>query len=701
MRMRLIWTFLLFAALARAEDFVVFRNPGSTTREQLVRYLNSIGFRHLDQRDRAIAQLRTRNEIEARKKIVREKILRLVGGLPDVRGPLNVKEFGALDRGGYHIEKIVYESLPRFYVPADVFVPTRGAAPFPAILLPVGHGEDGKAGQRQIAAGLALKGFIVLAYDPLGQGERVQYYDPDLRASKVGGPTAEHSHANGHTLLIGDNVARYRIWDGVRGIDYLLTRKDVDPNRIGCSGCSGGGTLTTYISALDDRVKVAAPSCYINSWRALLAGPGPQDAEQSFPNFLSEDLDIADYVELFAPKPWLIASTIEDFFPLEGARQTYEEAKRLYEIYGAGDRLQWYVGPGGHGTPKPSREAIYGFFVKWLKNGEGDAREPAFPVDAPEDLLVTPTGQVADSLGGETVFSLNKKRAADLIRPKPQTDRAQLAAGVRALASIAVQPGGPAPEMTLHRRVIRDGYTLDLVSYEAEGGVQIPGLLLVPSGPGPYLAALVVDPRPKQALAAPAGELEDLVRAGAVVLAIQPRGIPETPPAGGRVSLLGDYTMAMRAAVVGKNLVGMRAEDIIRAVDYLSGRPDVNRAAIVAIGQGACGVPLLHAALLDDRIARVALQETLVSYRGAVDRPVHHNLYDVAVPAALRKYDLEDIVALLRPRPIFFLNPIDALGRPVRLAELRRQLGSDFDPARVQFQSRGRHDGLARLLLAP
>src|SRR6185295_18530567 len=144
--------------------------------------------------------------------------------------------------------------------------------------MPVGHGVDGKAGSRQIAVGLATKGFIALAYDPLGQGERVQYYDPDLRDSKVGGPTTEHSHSNGHTLLIGDNVARYRIWDGIRGIDYLLTRPDVDGARIGCTGCSGGGTLTTYISALDDRVKAAAPSCYINSWEELLKGPGPQDA---------------------------------------------------------------------------------------------------------------------------------------------------------------------------------------------------------------------------------------------------------------------------------------------------------------------------------------------------------------------------------------------------------------------------------------
>jgi hypothetical protein len=154
----------------------------------------------------------------------------------------------------------------------------------------------------------------------------------------------------------------------MRGIDYLVSRKDVDASRIGCTGCSGGGTLTTYISVLDDRVKVAAPACYITSWQELLDSIGPQDAEQSFPRFLAEGLNFGDYLEAFAPKPWLTLSTKEDFFPLEGARQTYEEAKRIYALYGAEDRLGWFVGPGGHGTPLPTREAFYAWFVKWLKN---------------------------------------------------------------------------------------------------------------------------------------------------------------------------------------------------------------------------------------------------------------------------------------------------------------------------------------------
>lgn len=322
--MRLPTLLLVLLAAARAaapDDWIVFPAPGASPRDQLKRQLNEEGFRHLDARQRAVAALRTRAEAEARQREVREKILRLLGGLPTERTPLNTRHLGTEERDGYRYDRVIFESLPGFHIPANVYRPARGDGPFPAILMPVGHSPEGKEGERTTAIGLARKGFVVLKYDPIGQGERLQYYDPDLRASRVGATTAEHSHANGHTVLIGDNVARYRVWDGIRGLDYLVSRPDVDPRRLGVTGCSGGGTLTTYIAALDPRVAAAAPSCYITTWRALLERLGPQDGEQSFAHFLSEGLDIPDYIALFAPKPYLIASTRDDFSRSTGRRR--------------------------------------------------------------------------------------------------------------------------------------------------------------------------------------------------------------------------------------------------------------------------------------------------------------------------------------------------------------------------------------------
>lgn len=656
-----VLTVLGSSSLARAQDLTVFDDKNESPQAQLTRYLDAIGRKELDRRAAAIAAITTREQAARRQQQVREKIRSLIGGLPEYHGPLNTRSSGTLKHEDYRIEKIIYESLPHFYVTANVYVPTHGSPPFPAVLMPIGHWEGGKEGDRQIAIGLAKKGIIALEYDPIGQGERLQYYDPDLGTSKLGSCTTEHSHMNGQTLLIGDNFARYRIFDGIRGIDYLQSRNDVDRERIGCAGCSGGGTLTAYISAIDDRVKVAMIACYINSWLNLLAGPGPQDGEQVFPRFLTEGMDIPDFAEAFAPKPMLLESTRLDFFPLAGAERAYGEAKRFYSVFGAEDHVSWFVGPGGHGVPPVSREALFSWFIRWLKNGEGDPKDHPEQLDPPDQILCTTTGQVMNSLGGETVFTLNKARAAEILPPHGPVTTAD----IRQLAAITLKPGGGAPSLQIHKSYARPGYKLETISYESEPGIRIPGVLLTPDGAGRRPAALVVDPRPKEMLAQSGGDLEDLVHAGYLVLAIQPRGIPETA-ASRRAGILGDYRDAARAYVVGKTLVGMRAEDVIRAVDYLDSRPDVDHAAITAIGQGTLGVPLLHAAVLDTRITRLVLQQTLQSYRLAIDHPIDRDLYDVLIPGVLKKYDLPDLIAAMRPRPVVLLNPVDQLGNPLR-----------------------------------
>jgi cephalosporin-C deacetylase-like acetyl esterase len=699
-----------FSGIAGAQDFTVFKSPGETPRRQLTDHLNAIGLGYLRERDAAMARIQTREAMERRKPEVREKILRLLGGLPERRGPLNVQQIETLDRGGYRIEKIVFDSLPGFHVTANVYVPGGGAGPFPAILMPAGHWQGGKEGEREVAIGLARKGFVVLKHDPLGQGERLQYYDPDLRRSKAGGATMEHDIANGHAMLIGDNVARYRIWDGMRGIDYLVSRKDVDGARIGVTGCSGGGTLTTYISALDERVKAAAPACYITSWQELLPGPGPQDSEQSLPGFLSQGLNIADYIELFAPKPWLNLNTIQDFFPLEGARQTVQEARRIYALYGAEDKLGWSIGHGGHGVPLESREAVYGWFIKWLKDGKGDPREQPAVLDPPENLLCTKTGQVSDSLGGETVFTLNRKRAADLIPPRQPLDssahverlRARLRQDIRSVAAITVQPGGAPPAVTVHSTAGRDGYRLEVVSYPSAKGIRIPGLLLVPDSEGRKRAVVVLDARPKQTVAAPGGDLDDLARAGFLVLAIQPSGVAEE---GAETSLNSDHAMALRSEIVGRTLAGMRVEDTIRAIDYLASRPDADAGSIACFARGELGPVALHAAALDERIRRLVLEGSPALYRMAVDRPIHRHIHEMAPSGVLRKYDLDEVAAAIAPRPITVINPADALGEPIRVSEFRELWRYSLEARErlgeaksIQVLHREREDRLAPLL---
>ena len=267
-------------------------------------------------------------------------------------------------REGFVIENVLFESLPDYYVTANLYRPDRAGQASGGAHVDGALGR-GKAAGQLLSANLARKGFVVLAYDPVGQGERQQAYDPRIGRSLIGGATEQHFSNGAAAILMGQSVARYFIFDGMRAIDYLVSRPEVDPERIGATGCSGGGTQTTYIAALDPRVKVAAVACYMNSFQTLFAG-SIGDSEQSVPGFLAAGLDQTDYVELFAPKPWLIASTEGDFFTPAGARQVFEEAQRWYRMYGAEDRIQWVVGPGGHGTPLVVREAIYDWMIRWL-----------------------------------------------------------------------------------------------------------------------------------------------------------------------------------------------------------------------------------------------------------------------------------------------------------------------------------------------
>jgi cephalosporin-C deacetylase-like acetyl esterase len=679
-------------------------------RQKLIAYLDGIAETQLATRKQAIAQIQTAAEADRRKAMVREKLLQLIGGLPERHGSPAVKTFGTMAADGFRVEKIAYESLPGFWVTADLYVPGAGAGPFPVVVLAPGHGAAGKLEHYSWGANLALNGIAALAYDPVGQGERLQYFDPDLKGSKIGGPTAEHSEANTGPLLIGDDVARYWLNDAIRGVDYLVARKDIDANRIGAFGCSGGGTATAHLAALDDRIKAAATACYITSFHELLPSrTGNQEAEQSIPHFIEQGLDFADWVEQMAPKPYAIVSTSEDMFPFEGARQTYDEVKGFYGIYGAADRVQWITGPGGHGNLGPISPEILGFFTRYLKGGSPERNFTAMRVEHREDLQCTPTGQVATSIGGETVYSLNRKRAAPLLAPqrvlKSDADleslRSRLRQDIAALAAVAARPGSAPPAVDVKATEARSGYRIDTIALHSEPGIDISGIVAIPASAGPKPAVLLLDSQPRERLIAAGGDLDRLATAGRIVMVLEPRPSPSGAEAN-RPPFLGSfYMLAMRAFLVGKTLVGMRTDDVIRAMDWLCARPDVDRSAITAYGNGPMGMALLHAAALDTRIGQVMLENTLTTYRMIVDQPIHRNANDVLVPGVLRKYDTGDLMLAAYPRPMTVINPQDALGIVISDREFRKEMDYVFrsdqnlgQPGRIRLVARGPRDPL-------
>jgi len=667
--------------------------PAQRPRAQLARALNELGHAQLRARGRALAAVKTRADLERRREQVAATIRRLLGPLPSERTPLAARVVGRLERPGFSVEKVIYESLPGFPITANLYLPP-GRGPFPGIIAPVGHYPLGKGSQNErTGADLARRGFVVLVPDPLGQGERLQHYDAELRASRAGlSSTDEHGQAATRAALIGDNVARYFVWDLMRGLDYLESRPEVDRQRLGATGCSGGGTQTTYLTALDPRIKAAAVACYLNDWAHLLEGPGPQEAEQSFPRFLAEGLDMGDYVALIAPRPLLVSATEEDFFPLAGARALYEEGRRTYQLLGAPERIAFHVAPGEHGTPRASREAIAAFLLRWLGAG-GDGREPPDPQLDPEDLACTRTGQVSTALPAKTVAALVAARAKQVLpaRRWPGSaaelalHRQRMAEAAARVAIIDVRPGGAAPKLTVHRSLARDGYRLQVVSFPVEARQTVWGLLAVPPGSGRKPAALIADPTLRTKLARPDGALDQLARAGQVVLAVEPRGaeVEADEPTGDDPLLGTAVELERRAEVVGKTLVGLRAVDLQRAVDLLAQRSDVDGARIGAFAAGPYAVPLLHAAVLDQRLGRVVLRDTLVSYRSVLDHSIHRNLPEIALPGVLLSYDLDDLMLALTPRRLTVVNPLDPVGQPMRRSEQEKYLGPLLTAARA------------------
>jgi cephalosporin-C deacetylase-like acetyl esterase len=684
-----------------AESLLPAPAPDQTPRAQLERSLNALGERLLQTRREAVAALASRDDLERRRTWVRETVLGLIGGLPSERTPLRARVTGRHEGPGFTVENVIFESLPGFPVTANLYRPAGATGRLPALLASMGHGELGKAGER-LGPDLARHGFVVLQYDPLGQGERLQHYDADLRVSRAGSSTDEHGQAAALAELVGESVARYFVWDAVRGLDYLEGRPDVDPQRLGAIGCSGGGTVTTYLAALDERVKAAAVACYVTSWSALLTGPGPQEAEQSLAGFLAQPLDMGDYVALIAPRPLVIVSTEGDFFPLKGAETVYEEGKRLYGLLGAPDRITWSTSPGGHGISPQGRVAVAEFFLRWLRPGEA-ARDLPDARLHPEDLACTESGQVSVSLHATTVAQRIAADAAALPRrPLPGTQdawRAYRESVMRAAVHSAagdVSPRPSPPALTVHRSLERAGYRLDAVSFPMEEGLTLWGLLAVPRGQGRRRGVLLADPGIRADGGDVGGDLDQLAAAGHPVLALELRGALTDADPAARPSLLGPLAgLQRRAAVAGKSLAGLRVLDVLGGVDVLASQAGVD--GIDAFGRGPFAIPVLHAALLDPRVARVAVQDAPVSYRVFLDHPIHRDLPEVVIPGVLRHYDLPDLMLALSPVPVMVMSPTDAVGRAMKLPEARRYLADVLEADRrlgggnrIQVTRRGR-----------
>ncbi|MFO0870147.1 MAG: alpha/beta hydrolase family protein [Pirellulales bacterium] len=366
----------------------------------------------------ALAQLRTPSDLHAYQRQVRAAFQQVLGAWPEA-SPLNPRLTGTLSRDGYDVEKRLLESQPGFYVPLNLYVPT-GARAAPAVLCPVGHAPAGKAHRERdsyqaLFITLARLGFVVCAFDPLGQGEREPY----------GAATGNHHAIQGYQCLpTGRHLAQYFIWDALRCLDYLAARPEVDPQRMACVGCSGGGAVTQYLAALDERIAVAIPASWITTTARLTEDDGLH-VESWFPRLAAPSgAGTLQLLACIVPRPLLLLGNQDDAeFPPAEMHSVYTEARELYARQQAADQIEYQSVPTRHGFWPAARLEVYRFLQRHLKPPEEAVAEPPVTAEDEATLWCAPRGQVRNLPGAKTVFDLNREEVGRLRRQRQERRR--------------------------------------------------------------------------------------------------------------------------------------------------------------------------------------------------------------------------------------------------------------------------------------
>ena len=669
MRAAMILSLVVIPTMTHAQDLTVL-GPGAdqTAPEKIVyAYLQQLAYAAFERRTAAYEELKTREQLTAHQERMRQFFIDSIGGFPR-RTPLKPQIVGKMSREDYRIEKVIFESQPRHYVTGVMYLPT-AKPPYPGVLVPCGHSANGKASEPYQRASilLAKNGLAAFCYDPIGQGERYQILSDE--GKRKYGSTTEHTLVGIGCILLGTNTARYRIYDGMRAIDYMLSRGDIDPKRIGCTGNSGGGTLTSYLMALDERITCAAPGCYLTTLHRLIDTRGPQDAEQNIHGQIAFGMDHADYIMMRAPKPTLMCVATHDYFDIGGAWDTYRQAKRFYGRLGFAERVDLVETDAQHGFSTDLRVGMVRWMRRWLLGIDDAITESEFGIFTDEELQCTPKGQVMLADGARSVFDLNTDMEERLARERrsfwKQTPKAEALQRVRDIAGVRRLADIPDCKQEQVGVVERDGYRIEKLVLRPEHGMPLPALAFAPPRSNDD-AYLYLHEGAKEADAGDGGPIERLVRAGHLVLAVDLPGIGETrsgKPGGQFGSEFKTYFLAYH---LGKSFVGMRTEDILACARFLTTyrkRTNPYRVHLTAIGEA--GPPALHAAALEPQaFASLTLRRSVVSWSNVVHTPETRNQLVNAVHGALRVYDLPDLLATLPEGQVTVEEPLDAAGQP-------------------------------------
>jgi dienelactone hydrolase len=617
--------------------------------------------------------LKSEADAKAYVELVRGLIRESFGPEPE-KTPLNARVTSITERETYRIEKVVFESRPGFLVTGNLYVPKGKEGPMPAVVGTCGHSLNGKAetAYQSFCQGLARMGYVVLIYDPIGQGERFQYIkDEGAKGlkSRYGGSVSEHIQCGNQQGLVGEFFGAWRAWDGVRALDYLLSRPEVDPKRVGVTGNSGGGTMTTWLCGVESRWSMAAPSCFVTTFLHNAENELPADTEQCPPQVLALGLDHSDFLAAMAPKPVIVLAKERDFFDARGSEESYERLKKLYTLLGAPEHVKLFIGPTYHGYTQENREAMYQFFNK--TTGVSDAQtEPALTIEKDPELWCAPKGQVSE-LKSKTVMEFTAEAAAVLSGKRGKLDGAALVPAMKKALRLAEVQGAP-PYRILRSAGSRGYPSKSSCCYAVETE---PGILsfvtrlfdeaLTSRLPrGQKRAVLYIAHHSADAELVSEPLVQDLIAAekDAAFFACDPRGIGESKPNTCGVDQFlkpygSDYFYAAHGLMLDRPVLGQRVEDVLRVIELLTanGHEEIHLA-----GRGWGAIVAAIAACLAAPVKQVTLKNALSSWTDVATTADYKWPFAMLPHGVLNHFDLPDCYELLATKKA--LKNIDPWG---------------------------------------
>lgn len=627
------------------------------------------------QRLERLAALKTKADAEAYVRAIRAKIRESFGPFPE-KTPLNARVTKSSDRDAYTIEHVLFESRPGFVVSANLYIPKGRRFPLPGVVGSCGHSVNGKAidTYQSFCQGLARLGYVVLIFDPIGQGERMQYVDANWKPMRGTG-TAEHNYAGIQQVLVDERFCTWRAWDAIRALDYLVTRKEVDTRHLGITGNSGGGTMTTWLCGLDDRWTMAAPSCFVTELRRNMENELGADMEQIPPRALALGLDHEDFLAALAPKPVIILAKEKDYFDARGNEAAYERLKRLYRLLGAENNVAYFIGPTYHGYSQENREAMYRWFNRCT--GISDATtEPALVLEKEESLWCAPQGQVA-ALGSKPIHDFIRDKSKVLASNRTRRGTLDAAALGRAVAeTLRLPQRAGVPEFRILRPLPDRKYPLrHALPYMVETDRGVHALvyrltrepLLSRPPRETRKAILYVSDQSADVELRSEPLVRELIDADpdAAFHTCDVRGIgestPQTTSLNNREEYNTDYFYSSHALLIDYPYIGQRTFDVLRVLDWLAGW-GYDQVHLAARGQGAA--PAAFAALLAPAVTRVTLKHPPASYAEIAEARDYSWPLSALPPGALAAFDLPDCYRVLKAKDLRLLEPLGAKGRP-------------------------------------